>query len=166
MNYKHLALIVGTLCTLKTAIAADTLTITEQDESITVTLNGTTAVPFNLSGPKDGWTIELLGDYSFSPNLVGANQIILPEPEDATVNIISITQPTFMIWESDVPLITSSAVSSISTVIPGGAISPAGAPLDLVLVDAVTVTTPDAGSTFALAGLAITALAGFRRKCS
>jgi hypothetical protein len=141
--------------------AIPTLTITEQAETITADYNGT-PVPVALTGPVDGWTIELPG--SFQLNVGGP--FVFGEPENATLrNEVFVNQPTFLIWGSDLP---GGAGEPTSLTIPFGGVFTGGQTpetFQLVLQDLPeTTTAPDSGTTIALLGGAATLMAGLRTK--
>ncbi len=80
----------------------DVLAITETGESLSATFNG---APFGIiiTGPVDGWTVQLPAGYSFSAALVGTSYFFVEPENPALFNQISITQPTFLLFSSEVP---------------------------------------------------------------
>ncbi len=143
-----------------------TLTITEQGEgfnAITADYNGT-PVPVLLTGDPagDNWTIELPG--TFQLNLGGP--FTIGEPENAALrNEVSITQPTFLTWQSDLP--GGAGEPNSQTILFGGIYTGGQTPetFQLILQDLPeTTTTPDAGATLALLGGAATLMASLRTR--
>jgi hypothetical protein len=188
MNWKMLIPLVAVAITAKTTLA-DSLNITETDESLAVTYtteSGTVPVDATITSilpsdypeitanfpsvPKEAWKITLSRASALFFDEPGAAPILIGEPEDPnSINIVGAINPLTFLWFSDVSLIPDlSQVASLSLYqnwisIPEGADADGDA-LDLVLSDVVGTATPDAGSSLALLGMGTAALATFRRK--
>jgi hypothetical protein len=154
------ALVLSSL--LFAARANDILQVTETGENfsgIQATLNGA-PVSITLTGAADNWTIEFPIGYALNKT---SSSILLGDPEAAPgptfslINTIDITQPTFMLWTSDIV----SNVGSLNPVtIPDAGTDPSGRQVDLVLADSPR-SVPDASSTFSLLGTALAGLVWF-----
>lgn len=129
------------------------LEILELNDTISVTYNGAPVLA-DVTGPVNGWTIELPAPFSL--NSLG--EVLLGEPESAALmnSILVGTQPRFLTWSSDQAIVGGPYANSIT--IPNAGVN-GTAPFDLRLVDRLTQTVPDAGSTLALLGLAFAGLA-------
>ena len=145
------------------------LVIKEVDEGIAVFFNGSAISP-TITGPKDGWTIQLPAGFVLSPNLVG-QFFDLGEPESLTEhNQVAITQPDTLTWDSDLQGAGTAVpfpATTFTIVGAGNFISAAGVttPFDMRISDEVTGRLPDTASTAALLGLtAIGLLSGARRR--
>lgn len=161
MKIKWTAIVATIVLALTQAQApAATLEIVEQDDTITATFNGA-PVAINLSGPVNGWTIELPAPFSL--NMIG--EVLLGEPESAALmnSILVGTQPTFLTWTSDIGITGGPYPTEIT--IPNAGVN-GTVPFDLVLADRIR-TVPDPASTLALLGLAFAGLSfarpGIRR---
>ena len=142
------------------------LEIIESGEAIFATFNGSTPIPLTITGPKDGWTIQLPSDYSLnSPSL----DVLLGEPENALQHneILVGTQPQFLTWTSDIG--TTADPAGITAVLPtsilipnAGTYGPSNLPFDLTLTDRLAAV-PDASSTFTLFTVALLGLLGVSR---
>jgi hypothetical protein len=143
------------------AQANDVLQISEVGENfndIVATFNGA-PLSVTLTGAADGWTIELPAGFALNvggPFLVG-------EPEDPSLfNQILISQPTFILWDSDLSGATS-ALPNPLTILNAGT-GPGGA-VDLVLADnAGGAPVPEAASTLSLLGISLAGLRYFARR--
>jgi hypothetical protein len=173
MNWKTTICLVAGLLSAN-AIKAATLEIAEENETIVARLiDGDTITPVAVNlddSPKDAWTVELLGGYSFAESL-RAEEFTFGEPEDATKHnaiFFSLGDGNrFLLWNSDIKNVqtfSSLATDPNSAFIPGDALDPNQGTLNLLLVDREVETTPDGGSTFALAGLGVLAVGALRSK--
>jgi hypothetical protein len=174
------------LCIVLTALASfssahavpqlSLLTVTEQNESLSVTWNGSPLIGVSiqpLSLPVEAWHVTLPSGFILNPG-----SYTVGEPAGETgINVITVDL-TFdeseeedlilpfssgFIWSSDLP---GSAVPNVLDVPIGGVfVGPqAGpAPFGLRLEDLPT-SAPDAGSTFALAGLGLFAIGALRSR--
>jgi hypothetical protein len=134
------------------------LVITELNESIVATFNGSPISP-TLSGPVDGWTIQLPTGFSLA-NIMG-NLYNLGEPESATTrNDVAVTQPTFLTWNSDLTGPPLGSPTSLTVPNAGTFQGPTGGsvPIDLTISDQQSRTVPDTGSTALLLGIPAVAL--------
>ena len=141
-----------------------TLTITEQNETLTADYNGT-PITLALGGPVDGWTADLPSQFALFPNI---GLVLLGEPEDADRGneIIVGSQPTTILWTSDLlrigagePTIKNIGPAGIFTAGPG--IAPET--FQLILQD-LPETAPDAGATIVLLGGATLLLGTLRTR--
>jgi hypothetical protein len=163
MTIRILTLILGVSLALSAAHAQDTLTITETGENfndLKATLN---RAPFavTLTGAADAWTLELPAGYSFSSSNVGTSYF-MPEPENPTLfNEISITQPTLMLFSSEVLAgATFGTAETNPFTLSDGGTGPT-ADFELVVADAPARAVPDTSSTLSLFGVALAGLAFF-----
>ena len=157
MKNKIFAIMAGIGLALTQAQAqVNILEIVELNDTITATYNGAPVI-LGLSGPVNGWTIELPA--AFSLNSIG--EVLLGEPESAAlVNSILVgTQPQFLTWSSDQAYAGAPLASEIT--IPNAGFTGTNR-FNLVLADRITQNVPDAGSTLALLGLALAGLAQAR----
>jgi hypothetical protein len=171
MNGRVIIATISVSLALITAAAADTLTITETGETfndLKATFNGS-PLSVALTGAADAWTLELPSGYAFDSSLVGTNYF-MPEPENASLfNEVQITQPTFMLFSSEIPSNQTFGTSQTNPfTLPDGGLGPTGAAFDLVVADAPLRPpppgVPDASSTLSLLGLALAGVACFARK--
>jgi hypothetical protein len=122
-----------------------------------------------ITGPTDGWTIQLPSGFAINSTFVG-QFFDLGEPEDSTThNQVAITQPNFLTWDSDRPGAgTAPPFPSTSITLTGAGtfIGAAGStPFDLILSDENPV--PETTSTAMLLGIpALGILLAARRKTS
>jgi hypothetical protein len=162
MRLRIIAMAIGLSLALSAARANDILAITETGENfndLVATFNGA-PLSITLTGPADGWTIELPAGFS-----VGiSGQAFVAEPENSALyNAISFTQPTFMIWESElVPQPGFTLPTSNTVTLPGAGTGPFEMPFDLVLTDGPR-SVPDGGATAMLFTAALTGLGLARR---
>jgi hypothetical protein len=153
---KKLLLMAGALALTVAISRAQTngqLVITELNENIVATYNGSAITP-TLSGPQNAWTIQLPTGFSLSSIL--GNIYTIGEPEAASqFNQVSVTQPTFLIWESDLAGPPSGLATS-QTILNAGTFGTAR--IDLTIVDRLSTTVPDTGSTALLLGIPVVGL--------
>jgi hypothetical protein len=134
------------------------LAITEINESLTVTFNG--SGPFGTITPlgPHSWDVQLPTGYAFF-NVTGS--FFVGEPESASeVNIITIRDETTLNWLSDVPT-TELGPFDNPFILPDGGTLPNQTIFALSLAD--ITTAPDAGSTFLLSAVSFLLLGVLRR---
>jgi hypothetical protein len=161
MRLRFIVVAMGLSLALCAARANDSVTIAEIGETgISATFNGQ-PLSVTVTGPADNWTIELPSGFS-----VGiSGQAFVGEPENFFLsNVISFTQPTFMIWESEVDLSGMGLVGLPSTVtLVGAGVGPTGT-FDLVLADSPPrPSVADGGATAMLLTAALSGLGLVRR---
>jgi hypothetical protein len=104
MKIRFIAVAMGLSLALCAARANDILAITETGENfndLIVTFNGTPLAGVQITGAADNWTVELPSGYSW-PSFVG-NGFQFGEPDNAlSNNQLLFSQPTFLIWQSDI----------------------------------------------------------------
>jgi PEP-CTERM motif len=141
------------------------LQITETGENFTDLKAFFNGAPLGvaLTGAADAWTVELPAGFSFNNALVGTNYF-MPEPENPSLfNEISITQPTFMLFTSEVSSSgTFGTAESNPFTLTNAGTAPSGA-FDLEVADSVTTAVPEASSTLSLLGIGLAGLAYFAR---
>jgi hypothetical protein len=144
------------------------LVVTEKDENLTVKWDNGTPVDAQierLDGPTEKWHVTLPG-FSFFP---GGTYYLAEPPGEGGVNVITVAglQPPFFegpndfTWESDV--ILSQPVDAPAS--NGFAGQNFVLPILVLLLDEPDTVVPDAGSTFALAGLALVGVGAMRKRC-
>jgi hypothetical protein len=139
-----------------------TLTITEQNETLTADYNGI-PVPLTLGGIVDAWAVDLPPEFA----LFDLGIFLLGEPEDATLgNEIRVgAEPTSVTWLSDIPG-PGAGEPNIKNVGPAGVYTPAPGQAEtfqLILQD-LPETVPDAGETILLLSSAATLMATLRMR--
>jgi hypothetical protein len=138
-----------------------TLTITEQNETLTADYNGT-AIPLTLGGLVDAWSVDLPPEF----NLFDLGIKLLGEPEDPTLgNQILVGPGTDLTWLSDLAGPGAGELNS-KNVGPAGVYTPAGGQpetFQLILQD-LPERAPDAGATIVLLGGAATLMATLRTR--
>jgi hypothetical protein len=158
MKSRLLLAILGAMC-LSAKVRSDALlAITEINESLTVTFNGSgsfgTVTPI---GPES-WDVQLPTGYSFF-NVDGT--FFVGEPEsNLEVNIITIRDATTLNWRSDVPLTVATGFDN-PFILPDGGTLPNQTVFALRLSD--VRTAPDAGSTLLLCATGFLVLGAFRK---
>jgi hypothetical protein len=152
MKSLYSLLIAGAFAYSASAVSTSlTLTLTESGNTITGDLNGA-PVALTLTGPVDGWTIQLPDNFAL--NAIGSVLVGEPGGEGAGNEINEVlvgTQPQFLTWTSDIPGQPGAAALPAEVTIPDAGTF-AGAPLILVLRDVndTPTTTPDGGATAGL----------------
>jgi hypothetical protein len=135
------------------------LAITEINESLTVTFNG--SGPFGTItelGPES-WDVQLPTGYTFLNAIVGGT-FFVGEPENALeVNIITIRDATTLNWLSDVPVTAATGFDNPFVLADGGTL-PDQSVFGLTLSD--ITTAPDRGSTLLLSAAGLIALGALR----
>ena len=160
MKIRTIAVAIGVSLALTAARAQvnDILQITETGENfndLVATFNG---APLNitLTGAADNWTVELPSGFS----LTIRGQTGFAEPGSSLFgNLITFTQPTFLIWESEVSGNFGPGPLTFVNVGTG----PTGMPLDVVLADSPVRTVPDASSTLILLGMSLAGMLYFAK---
>jgi VPDSG-CTERM motif len=158
MKSRMLAIAMGLSLAVSAARANDILAITETGENfndLVATFNG---APLNimLTGSADNWTVELPSGFSIS--ITG--QTGFAEPGSGlSGNLIFFTQPTFLIWQSEVP----GSFGPGPLTFPSAGTGPTGMFFDLVLADSPARAVPDTSSTLSLLGMSLAGLAYFAR---
>jgi hypothetical protein len=162
--------------------ANNTLELDEENGTIVATYNGN-PLSITLTGPQDGWTIQLPADFALNSPSV---DVILGEPENpfppasglALHNEILVgTQPQFLTWNSDLqpngriesPQPTTVTIPNAGGTSSGGSGLAGGkiVVFDLVLSDkgdSPTGGAPDTAATLPLLGLSLMGLGILRRK--
>jgi hypothetical protein len=153
--------------------ANTTLELDEQNGTITATYTGNPifnpTLPITLTGPQDGWTIQLPSNFSLKSPAV---DVILGEPENpfppasglALHNEILVgTQPQFLTWNSDLQpnSRTESPQPTTVTIFDAGIDTETQTPFDLVLSDksdGPAEGVPDTAATLPLLSLALAGL--------
>jgi hypothetical protein len=185
MKTRLLSILAGLALGAVASHANNTLELDEENGTIVATYNGN-PLSITLTGPQDGWTIQLPADFSLNqPSL----DVILGEPENpfppasglALHNEILVgTQPQFLTWNSDLqpngriesPQPTTVTIPNAGSTASGIASGTSGAgagkavPFDLVLSDKgdSPVGAPDTAATLPLLGLSLMGLGILRRK--
>jgi len=137
------------------------LAITEINESLTVTFNG--SGPFGKItelGPES-WDVQLPTGYTFLNAIVGGT-FFVGEPENALeVNTVTIRDSTTLNWVSDVPVpVTAATGFDNPFVLADGGTLPDQSVFALTLRD--ITTAPDPGSTLLLSATGLIALGALR----
>jgi hypothetical protein len=182
MKTRRPSVLLAVLALGAVASHAATLELDEQNGTITATFDGN-PITITLTGPKDGWTIQLPN--TFSLNGPPAYDVLVGEPETPSSGfaphneILVGTAPQFLTWNSDLPSSSAyegsrpttatindagSTMSGIGTT--GGGLGAGKAVVfDLVLSDKGDSPTgvPDAAATLPLLGLSLAGL-GILRK--
>jgi hypothetical protein len=138
------------------AFGNNLLEIDEVNGTIVGTYNGN-PIKLILTGPQDGWTIQLPSNLTLDAvTLVAA----LGEPESSSLkNEIALTQPTFLTWRSDVPAGNLSGLLRTSITFGLAGTDNKGDRFDLKLVDKDDGGQKGVPDTSSTAGILI--LAGF-----
>jgi hypothetical protein len=158
MRFRLSVAILAVTCFSVTVRSDALLAITESDESLTVTFNG--SGPFGTITPlgPESWDFQLPTGYAFA-NIGGS--FFVAEPESALeVNIITIRDATTLNWLSDVPVTEALAFDNPFILAEGGTL-PNQTIFALTLSD--ITTAPDAGSTLMLSALGFVVFGALRR---
>jgi hypothetical protein len=161
---KKLLILLGTFLAVVNShgqVANPQLVITELNESIVASYNGSSISP-SISGSQNNWTITLPTGFAF---FGPGDTFELSEPENANQhNEVEITATTVVTWKSE---LTGGGGVEVEDFVDfenaGTFTSPGAAPVffDLVLSDQV----PETGSTAALLGIAVAGLLLVEKRC-
>jgi hypothetical protein len=140
---------------------SNVLAITETGETLNVTFNGAPTAGAIITGPANAWTVQFVG-FTLNSSLVGTSYFFVEPDNPALFNQISITQPTFLLFSSEVPAGQTFGTSEPNPFTIPNASGPTGPTFDLTFADRIG-SVPDNGATVMFLGIALGGICLFRR---